>query len=154
MVAKLLTGVWPILVTPFNEDGSLDLPRLRALIDWHLREGSDGIVVAGNDGKVELCNEQAARFLNVTRKALTGRLIGTFLPTFDSLPTDLESRGASNRACDLTLDGAEGPIRVEMTARRTRLVEVAAETAGNVSAIDVYTLRDVTALHKAREVFG
>ena len=32
-------------------DGSLDLPRLRSLIDWHLAEGTDGFVVVGTTGE-------------------------------------------------------------------------------------------------------
>jgi 4-hydroxy-tetrahydrodipicolinate synthase len=30
-----------------HEDGSLDLPCLRKLIDWHIAEGTDGIVIVG-----------------------------------------------------------------------------------------------------------
>jgi 4-hydroxy-tetrahydrodipicolinate synthase len=33
------------------EDGSLDLPRLRSLLDWHVQEGSDGVVVVGTTGE-------------------------------------------------------------------------------------------------------
>jgi 4-hydroxy-tetrahydrodipicolinate synthase len=39
------------IVTPMHEDGRLDLPRFRALIDWHIAEGSDGIVVVGTTGE-------------------------------------------------------------------------------------------------------
>jgi 4-hydroxy-tetrahydrodipicolinate synthase len=34
-----------------HADGSLDLPRLRKLVDWHIAEGSDGIVVVGTTGE-------------------------------------------------------------------------------------------------------
>jgi 4-hydroxy-tetrahydrodipicolinate synthase len=34
-----------------HADGSLDLPRLRALVDFHVQQGSDGIVVAGTTGE-------------------------------------------------------------------------------------------------------
>jgi 4-hydroxy-tetrahydrodipicolinate synthase len=39
------------IVTPMHEDGRLDLPRFRALIDWHIAEGTDGIVVVGTTGE-------------------------------------------------------------------------------------------------------
>ncbi len=39
------------IVTPMHEDGRLDLPRFRALIDWHVAEGTDGIVVVGTTGE-------------------------------------------------------------------------------------------------------
>jgi 4-hydroxy-tetrahydrodipicolinate synthase len=32
-------------------DGGLDLPRLRALVDWHVAEGTDGIVIVGTTGE-------------------------------------------------------------------------------------------------------
>ena len=39
------------IVTPMHEDGRLDLARFRALIDWHVTEGTDGIVVVGTTGE-------------------------------------------------------------------------------------------------------
>ena len=32
-------------------DGALDLPRLKSLIDWHVAEGTDGIVIVGTTGE-------------------------------------------------------------------------------------------------------
>jgi 4-hydroxy-tetrahydrodipicolinate synthase len=34
-----------------HPDGSLDLPGLRKLIDWHVAEGTDGIVIVGTTGE-------------------------------------------------------------------------------------------------------
>jgi 4-hydroxy-tetrahydrodipicolinate synthase len=47
----MLKGSLVAIVTPMFEDGSLDLPRLRALIDFHIREGSNGIVIVGTTGE-------------------------------------------------------------------------------------------------------
>ncbi|HWN29760.1 MAG TPA: 4-hydroxy-tetrahydrodipicolinate synthase [Burkholderiales bacterium] len=47
----MLRGSLVAIVTPMVEDGSLDFPRLRALVDWHIREGTDGIVVVGTTGE-------------------------------------------------------------------------------------------------------
>jgi 4-hydroxy-tetrahydrodipicolinate synthase len=47
----MITGSLVAIVTPMHEDGSLDLPRFRALIDWHVAEGTDGIVVVGTTGE-------------------------------------------------------------------------------------------------------
>lgn len=47
----MLKGSIVAIVTPMLEDGSLDLERLRSLIDWHIREGSNGIVVTGTTGE-------------------------------------------------------------------------------------------------------
>jgi 4-hydroxy-tetrahydrodipicolinate synthase len=48
---SLPTGSIVAIVTPMHEDGRLDLPRFRALIDWHVAEGTDGIVVVGTTGE-------------------------------------------------------------------------------------------------------
>src|SRR5512138_3246343 len=47
----MITGSLVAIVTPMREDGSLDLPRFRQLIDWHVAEGTDGIVVVGTTGE-------------------------------------------------------------------------------------------------------
>ena len=47
----MITGSIVAIVTPMNDDGSLDLPRLRTLIDFHVQEGTDGIVVVGTTGE-------------------------------------------------------------------------------------------------------
>jgi 4-hydroxy-tetrahydrodipicolinate synthase len=72
MAAKLLTGCFTALVTPFAADGSLDEPALRALVDWQIAEGISGLVPCGSTGEaatmsldervrvVRICVEQAA----------------------------------------------------------------------------------------------
>ena len=47
----MLKGSLVAIVTPMHEDGSPDLPRLRALIDFHIKEGTKGIVVVGTTGE-------------------------------------------------------------------------------------------------------
>src|SRR5258705_6637206 len=47
----MITGSLVAIVTPMLKDGGLDLPRFRKLIDWHVAEGTDGIVVVGTTGE-------------------------------------------------------------------------------------------------------
>ncbi len=47
----MLTGSLVAIVTPMQADGSLDLPRFKSLLDWHVAEGTDGIVVVGTTGE-------------------------------------------------------------------------------------------------------
>lgn len=47
----MIKGSIVALITPMFRDGRLDLDRLRALVDFHILEGSDGIVVAGTTGE-------------------------------------------------------------------------------------------------------
>jgi len=46
-----LQGSLVAIVTPMQDDGVLDLDAFRRLIDWHIKEGSDGIVVVGTTGE-------------------------------------------------------------------------------------------------------
>jgi len=50
-LAKNISGSLVAIVTPMHADGSLDLPGLRQLIDWHIEEGTDGIVIVGTTGE-------------------------------------------------------------------------------------------------------
>ena len=52
----MITGSLVAIVTPMREDGALDLPRFRQLIDWHVAEGTDGIVVVGTTGESPTVN--------------------------------------------------------------------------------------------------
>jgi len=47
----MLAGSLVAIVTPMLEDGSLDLARFKSLIDWHIAEGTQGIVVVGTTGE-------------------------------------------------------------------------------------------------------
>jgi 4-hydroxy-tetrahydrodipicolinate synthase len=48
---KPIVGSIVALVTPMLEDGSVDYPALRALVDWHIAEGTDCIGVVGTTGE-------------------------------------------------------------------------------------------------------
>jgi 4-hydroxy-tetrahydrodipicolinate synthase len=46
-----ITGSIVALATPMHDDGSVDYPALRRLIDWHIAEGTDCIGVVGTTGE-------------------------------------------------------------------------------------------------------
>ena len=47
----MITGSLVAIVTPMQDDGRLDIGRFRSLIDFHVNEGTDGIVVVGTTGE-------------------------------------------------------------------------------------------------------
>lgn len=49
--AGLPRGSLVALVTPFQADGSIDVDGLRRLIDWHIGQGTSGLVIAGTTGE-------------------------------------------------------------------------------------------------------
>lgn len=54
----MFQGSMVALVTPMREDGSLDKESLRGLIDWHVDQGTDGIVAVGTTGECPTLNEE------------------------------------------------------------------------------------------------
>ena len=46
-----LTGSIVALATPMHDDGSVDYPALRRLIDWHIEQGTDCVGVVGTTGE-------------------------------------------------------------------------------------------------------
>ena len=57
------------------EDGSLDLPGLRALLDWHVQEGSDGIVIVGTSGESPTVSvEEHCELIRVAVEHIAGRI--------------------------------------------------------------------------------
>ncbi len=47
----MLQGSFVAIVTPMHAVGSLDIPALHNLIDFHINEGTVGIVIVGTTGE-------------------------------------------------------------------------------------------------------
>ena len=63
------------LVTPMTEDGSVDYPTLRKLIDWHIAEGTDCIGVVGTTGESPTVNvEEHQEIIRVSVEQAAGRV--------------------------------------------------------------------------------
>jgi 4-hydroxy-tetrahydrodipicolinate synthase len=60
---KMITGSMVAIVTPMHEGGSLDLAAFRALIDFHVDQGTDGIVVVGTTGESPTVNVEEHELL-------------------------------------------------------------------------------------------
>ncbi|HWH73259.1 MAG TPA: 4-hydroxy-tetrahydrodipicolinate synthase [Methylibium sp.] len=72
---KPIVGSIVALVTPMNEDGSVDYPTLRALIDWHIAEGSDCIGVVGTTGESPtVSTEEHCEIIRVAVEHAAGRV--------------------------------------------------------------------------------
>lgn len=52
----MIQGSIVAIVTPMRADGSLDYPRLKSLVDFHVAEGTDGIVIVGTTGESPTVN--------------------------------------------------------------------------------------------------
>lgn len=70
-----LAGCGTALVTPFNADGSLDEPSLRALIEWQIASGIGWLVACGSTGEAAtLSSAEWLRVIRVTIETAGGRV--------------------------------------------------------------------------------
>jgi 4-hydroxy-tetrahydrodipicolinate synthase len=75
MGLPMIQGSLPAIVTPMNGDGSLDLPSLRRLLDWHIAEGSDGIVIVGTTGESPTVDmDEHCTLIRATVEHVAGRI--------------------------------------------------------------------------------
>jgi 4-hydroxy-tetrahydrodipicolinate synthase len=59
----MIKGSIVAIVTPMHEDGSLDMAAFRSLIDFHISQGTDGIVVVGTTGESPTVNVEEHELL-------------------------------------------------------------------------------------------
>jgi 4-hydroxy-tetrahydrodipicolinate synthase len=72
---KPIVGSIVALVTPMHEDGSVDYETLKALIDWHIAEGTDTICVVGTTGESATVNvEEHCEIIRVAVAHAAGRV--------------------------------------------------------------------------------
>ena len=70
-----ISGSIVALVTPLLDDGSVDYPALRRLIDWHIAEGTDCIGVVGTTGESPTVNvDEHCEIIRVAVEQAAGRV--------------------------------------------------------------------------------
>ncbi len=71
----MLTGSLVAIVTPMTIDGSLDYPALGQLIDWHIEQKTDALVVVGTTGESPTVDvEEHCELIRYTVERTDGRL--------------------------------------------------------------------------------
>ncbi len=70
----MFKGTLVALITPFK-DGKIDERKLRDLVEWHVAEGTDGLVPVGTTGEsTTLSHEEHARVIEIVVKASRKRI--------------------------------------------------------------------------------
>jgi 4-hydroxy-tetrahydrodipicolinate synthase len=70
-----IAGSIVAIVTPMHEDGSLDLAALRSLLDWHVAEGTSGVVIVGTTGESPTVPvDEHLSLIETTVKHVAGRM--------------------------------------------------------------------------------
>lgn len=82
------SGVWPVMLTPFDQHNRLDEPALKALIEYYIVEQVAGLyAVCGSSEMLYLDNEEVVRLSRMTQDAAGGHVpviaTGNFGDTLD-----------------------------------------------------------------------
>jgi 4-hydroxy-tetrahydrodipicolinate synthase len=71
----MITGSLVAIITPMHEDGRLDLGSFKRLMDWHVAQGTDGIVVVGTTGESPTVNfEEHKELIRIAVEHSRGRI--------------------------------------------------------------------------------
>ena len=63
----MLKGSIVALVTPFNKEGQINEEKLKSLIDWHIENGTDGILICGTTGEsATLTHPEHRKLMEIT----------------------------------------------------------------------------------------
>ena len=75
MKKRVFTGAATALITPMNEDGSVNFERLSSLVDEQIKGGIDALVICGTTGeKSTLGYEEHVKVIETAAKAIAGRV--------------------------------------------------------------------------------
>lgn len=68
-------GVWPVMLTPFKADKSIDEAGLRALVDWYIDMGVDGLFAACQSSEIfHMDPQEQIRIARITVEQAAGRV--------------------------------------------------------------------------------
>lgn len=100
----MIRGSIVAIVTPMAEDGSVDFPALQRLVEWHIAEGTDGIVAVGTTGEsATLDVEEHIAVINCVVEIAAGRvpvIAGTGAnSTAEAIELTAEGKNAGADAC-------------------------------------------------------
>jgi len=74
MEMRMFRGSLPALITPFR-DGAVDFEALESLVEWHIAEGSHGLVPVGTTGESPtLTHDEHEAVVEAVVKAVKGRV--------------------------------------------------------------------------------
>ena len=70
----MFSGSIPALITPFR-NGDIDIEALEALVEWHIEEGSNGLVAVGTTGESPtLSHEEHRSVVEIVVRKVAGRI--------------------------------------------------------------------------------
>lgn len=98
-------GSFVALITPMNNDGSVDIEGFRTLLQWHEENGTEAILFMGSTGEVSMLSPQERKMIMTeTAKMKTGKMQFYYGVTGNNTQTTIEYTRYANA------EGADGVI--------------------------------------------
>src|SRR5690242_11536879 len=71
----MFAGSIVALITPMKESGEIDLDSFRDLVQWHLQEGTNGLVINGTTGEsATLTSAEKLELLKIAVEVVAGKI--------------------------------------------------------------------------------
>jgi 4-hydroxy-tetrahydrodipicolinate synthase len=75
MTGRKLEGSFVALITPFNQDGSVDFEGFRTLLQFHEENGTSAVLIMGSTGEVSMLTpEERHQIVSETMRYRTGKM--------------------------------------------------------------------------------
>ncbi|WP_163272170.1 dihydrodipicolinate synthase family protein [Chelativorans alearense] len=98
-------GSFVALVTPMNNDGSIDFEGFRTLLNWHAENGTEAVLIMGSTGEVSMLSPDERRaIISETAKMKPGSMLMYYGCTGNNTETTI------NYVCYAKAEGADGAI--------------------------------------------
>lgn len=107
MKKQLFTGAGVAVVTPFNEDGSVDFETLDSLIEYQIANSSDAIVICGTTGEASTLNDE--EHLDVIERCV--KTVNKRVPVIAGTGSN-DTRHAISLSKGASIRGADGLLQV------------------------------------------
>jgi 4-hydroxy-tetrahydrodipicolinate synthase len=149
----IFQGSGVAIVTPFHEGGDLDFDSLGQLIDWHVEQGTDAIIIVGTTGEAScLYDDEHLETIGYAVKKTAGRL-----PVIAGVGSNQTEHGIklSRGAQRLGADALLHVTPYYNKASRRGLIEHFTDIADSVDIpILLYSVQSRTGMNIAPDVVG
>jgi len=127
------TGLWPVMLTPFCDDSSIDWPGVDALTDWYIERGATGLFAVCQSSEMFALSpderlQLASRVVTRTADRIPVIASGTFGGPIDEQARFVRQMADTGLAAVVVLTNQFNPPETGEEDFRTQLEELVAQT--------------------------
>src|SRR5690606_9601979 len=121
----MLPGFFSVPVTPFHEDGSFSKEAFATILDWHISNGADGLMIGADNGECSVLSLRERRELSGVANAVARGRVTVAMGAFGSQGV---TAGDVIRLADIAAESGSAAVLVAPqpwvgTATRAEIVD-------------------------------